>query len=102
MFADANPAGAGSLQRGGETLVLRQLLGIRAADQNALDRNLVDRCCDQAALGLYFDLETAGQFFLLATVLTLALAQQHSAARFEFLRERGDGKAGFGDAFAMR
>ena len=37
----------------------------------------------------------------LARSFALFLAQQHRAARFEFLREHGDGLAGRGDAFAM-
>src|SRR6266567_945770 len=101
MLADANFAGADVLQRGGKTLVLRQLVGIRTADQNAFDRDFVDRSGDEAARVLDFYPEAARQPLLLVAPLAVALAQQHGAARFELLRKCRDGLAGLGDAIAM-
>src|SRR5258707_13726860 len=101
MLAEAYPAGADVLQRGIEVLVQRQPLGVRPADQDAFHGNLVDRCCDRAARGLNFDLEMARQPRTLAPLFALALPQQHRAALFEFLCNRGDGAAGLGDVLAL-
>src|SRR4029079_9895328 len=73
-----------------------------AADQDAFDRNFINRRRDRAARGLDFDPEAAGQLLAPAAFLALALPQQHGAARFEFLRKCRDGPAGLGDAFAVR
>ena len=49
-----------------EISALRQLLGVRSADQNAVERDLVDRRADHAARRLDLDLEAAGQGVALA------------------------------------
>lgn len=85
------------------SLVLRQPLGVRSADQDAVHGNLVDRGGDNAARVWISILRPQGNFVLALffAIVIFALVQQHGASRFQLLRKRGDGLARLGHIGTM-
>jgi hypothetical protein len=100
MFDYPDPAGACSFQRIHD-FALAQSANVRSPDQDAFHGYLVDGCGDRAVRGPQFDLEIAGQPFVLPPIRAPALTEQDCAAGPQLLRKGADSLTGAGDVVAV-